>query len=140
MMAFEKYEMLGIIVVVQTIVSVRLLDEKLMRGWISGDGRIQRKVFLLDPRGRIGGQGVLVGVVGLILRMPFVVVEDGDVRVVVNGDVDGRVLVRIYEDILEEIVVVRGVDGRAEGGVVLERHCRRTTHHSSFVLGLQIAD
>jgi hypothetical protein len=73
--------------------------------------------------------------------MPFVAVEDGDVGGGVEGNVDGgEVLVGVDEDILEQIVGVRGVDGRAEGGVVLERHCRRTTHHSSFVLCLQIPD
>ena len=141
MMGFEKRKMVGIVVVVvQTIVSVRLVDEKLMRGRISGDGRIQRKVFLLDPRGGIGGQGMLV-VVGMVLGMPFVVVEHGDVWGGVEGDMYcGEVLVWVDEDILEEVVAVRGVYGRAEGGVVLERHCRRTTHHSSFVLCLQIPD
>jgi len=103
-------------------------------------GGIERKVFLLDPRGRVGSEGMLV-VVGMVMGVPFVGVEHGDVLVWVEGDVyGGEVLVGVDKDILEEIVGVRGVYGRAKGGVVLERHCRRTTHHSSFVLCLQIPD
>jgi len=137
MVAFEEGELLGsVVVVLETIVSVRLLDEKVM-GRIAGDGGIERKVLLLDPRGRIG----MLVVVGMVVGVPFVGVEQSNVLGGVEGDVDvGEVLGGVDEDILEEIVCVRGVHGRAEGGVVLERHCRRTTHHSSFVLCLQIPD
>lgn len=84
-----------------------------MGSGIRGDGRIDWKVFLLDPRGRIGGHGMLVRMGGVVLRMPVVCIEEGDVLVVVNGDMD--VLWRIDDDILEEIVTMSGIDGRAVG-------------------------
>jgi len=119
-MAFEKRKRLRAImaVIVKTVVFVQLL---LMWGRIRGD-QIDRKVFLLDPWGRIGGEGIVVGMVGRVVGMPFIVDE-------VGGVVDD-IFVGIDEDIVEQIVVVRGVEGMGEGGVVLERHCRRTTDHS----------
>jgi hypothetical protein len=141
MMAFEKRKRLGsiiIVVVVQTVVSVRLLDKKLVGGRIIGDGRIDREVFLLDPRGRVGGEGKVVGV-WLVVGMPFVVVEHGDVWIGVDGDVDGEIFLGIDEDVLEKKVGVRGVHGRAEGGV-LERHCKTNNAPSEFCTQLQIPD
>lgn len=122
-MAFEKRKMLRAImaVIVETVVSVQLL---LMWGRMRGD-RIDRKVFLLDPWGRIGGEGMVVEMVGWVVGMPFIVDEIG-------GVVDD-IFVGINEDILEQIVVVRRVEGMGEGGV-LERHCRRTTDLSPLVL------